>query len=125
MLNYKNYNSRLRRSRVFAILPEMEAERMVRLSVAVRCVVLLLVCAVGRFSFAAGTEGRCSSSLSVTSSATNVVDFGGACVGGYARFSVVRRQCAEGRPPVLRIAYATHPDGLGPKGDFCRETAAR
>ena len=50
-----------------------------------------------------------------------VIDLGPSCDGGYATFEV--RSFA--RNPTLRVSYATHPDGLGPKGDFWRETAAR
>ena len=49
------------------------------------------------------------------------VDLGARSTGGYAVFSV---KSFTGHP-VLRIAYANHPDGLGPKGDFWRETSAR
>ena len=49
------------------------------------------------------------------------IDLGPACEGGYATFEV---KAFSGKP-TLRISYATHPDGLGPKGDFWRETAAR
>ncbi len=49
------------------------------------------------------------------------LDFGAAGVGGYPVFSVVTNDPAA----TLRISYACHPDGLGPKGDFWRETAAR
>ena len=30
-----------------------------------------------------------------------------------------------GAEAALHVVYATHPDGLGPKGDFWRETSAR
>jgi len=49
-----------------------------------------------------------------------VIDFGPDGVGGYP---VVSFGGTEGTARV-RIAYATHPDGLGPKGDFWHETRA-
>ena len=49
------------------------------------------------------------------------LDMGAPSVGGYAVFNVL---AAKGRP-VLRLAYANHPDGLGEKGCFSRETSAR
>ena len=49
------------------------------------------------------------------------LDMGAPSVGGYAVFSVL---AAKGRP-ILRLAYANHPDGLGEKGCFARETSAR
>ena len=49
------------------------------------------------------------------------LDYGGAGVGGYPVFRVLANDPAA----TLRISYACHPDGLGPKGDFWRETAAR
>ena len=49
------------------------------------------------------------------------LDYGGAGVGGYPVFRVNANDPAA----TLRISYACHPDGLGPKGDFWRETAAR
>ena len=49
------------------------------------------------------------------------IDLGAASVGGYAVFDV---SAVKGRP-VLRVAYANHPDGLGEKGCFSRETSAR
>ncbi|MGN0846010.1 MAG: alpha-L-rhamnosidase C-terminal domain-containing protein [Kiritimatiellia bacterium] len=51
------------------------------------------------------------------------LDFGAKSVGGYAVFEVTGRDAA--RAPVLRLAYANHPDGLGEKGCFWRETSAR
>ena len=55
-----------------------------------------------------------------------VLDFGPACEGGYAAFeaSVVSSR-SKSEAPVLRVAYACHPAGLGEKGDFWRETAVR
>lgn len=54
-----------------------------------------------------------------------VVDLGAAGEGGYAEFEVVDfRRGTDGRNPVLRISYSCHPDGLGDKGDFWKETAA-
>ena len=49
------------------------------------------------------------------------LDFGEASTGGYAVFDVAS---AKGCP-VMRVAYANHPDGLGEKGCFSRETSAR
>ena len=49
------------------------------------------------------------------------LDFGEASTGGYAVFDVAS---AKGCP-VLRVAYSNHPDGLGEKGCFSRETSAR
>ena len=49
------------------------------------------------------------------------LDFGAPSTGGYAVFDVAS---AKGSP-VLRVAYANHPDGLGEKGCFSRETSAR
>ena len=59
------------------------------------------------------------------------IDLGPQTEGGYAVFNVkdfkASGRTKEGAPavcPVLRLAYATHPDGLGPKGDFTREDCA-
>lgn len=49
------------------------------------------------------------------------LDFGERSVGGYAVFRVAGFKGT----PTLRLAYANHPDGLGEKGDFTRETSAR
>ena len=49
------------------------------------------------------------------------LDFGAKSVGGYAVFHVTTQEGA----PVLRLAYANHPDGLGERGCFWRETSAR
>ena len=48
------------------------------------------------------------------------LDLGAASAGGYAVFDV---SGVKGRP-VLRLSYANHPDGLGEKGCFTRETRA-
>ena len=54
-----------------------------------------------------------------------VIDFGPQTVGGYAVFEVADFiSAADGALPVLRLSYATHPDGLSPTGDFSRETHA-
>ena len=60
-----------------------------------------------------------------------MIDLGPQTEGGYAVFNVKSFSPAgktkEGRPtglPVLRFAYATHPDGLGPEGDFTRKECA-
>lgn len=50
-----------------------------------------------------------------------VLDFGKQSVGGYAVFTVT----AKSGQPVVRLAYADHPDGLSETGDFTRETSAR
>jgi alpha-L-rhamnosidase len=50
-----------------------------------------------------------------------VLDFGASSVGGYAVFTVTART----GQPVVRLAYANHPDGLAETGDFTRETSAR
>jgi alpha-L-rhamnosidase len=50
-----------------------------------------------------------------------VLDFGKQGVGGYAVFRVL----AKSGTPVVRLAYACHPDGLSETGDFTRETSAR
>lgn len=50
-----------------------------------------------------------------------VLDFGKQSVGGYAVFKVT----AKTGLPVLRLAYACHPDGAGETGDFTREASAR
>lgn len=49
------------------------------------------------------------------------LDLGASSFGGYAVFEVASvKGC-----PVLRAAYANHPDGLGETGCFARETSAR
>ena len=50
-----------------------------------------------------------------------ILDFGQQSVGGYAVFTVT----AQSGQPVVRLAYANHPDGLSETGDFTRETSAR
>jgi len=50
-----------------------------------------------------------------------ILDFGPQSVGGYAVFRVT----ARGGLPVVRLAYACHPDGLSETGCFSRETSAR
>ena len=50
-----------------------------------------------------------------------VLDFGKPSVGGYAVFTVT----AKSGTPVVRLAYACHPDGLSETGCFTRETSAR
>lgn len=54
--------------------------------------------------------------------ATASVDYGPDCAGGYPAFDVATPPA--GGPARVRVVYATHPDGLGPKGDFWRETRA-
>ena len=51
---------------------------------------------------------------------SRVVDFGPDGVGGYPTVAFAG---TEGTARI-RLAYATHPDGLGPKGDFWHETRA-
>jgi hypothetical protein len=50
-----------------------------------------------------------------------VLDFGAQSLGGYAVFRVK----AKTGQPVVRLAYACHPDGLSETGCFKRETSAR
>ena len=50
-----------------------------------------------------------------------ILDFGKQSVGGYAVFKVTARNGM----PVVRLAYACHPDGLSETGCFTRETSAR
>ncbi len=50
-----------------------------------------------------------------------ILDFGRASVGGYTVFSVA----AKKGTPVVRLAYACHPDGLCETGCFSRESSAR
>lgn len=50
-----------------------------------------------------------------------VLDFGAQSVGGYAIFKVT----AKTGMPVVRLAYACHPDGLSETGCFTRETSVR
>lgn len=55
-----------------------------------------------------------------------IMDFGPESVGGYPIFLVKEfKRGKDGALPRLRISYSTHPDGLGDKGDFWRETSAR
>ena len=61
-----------------------------------------------------------SEPLRLAAGDVRVFDFGPDGVGGYAVFDVA----AFSGAPVLRLSYATHPDGLGDKGDFWRETRA-
>lgn len=57
---------------------------------------------------------------------TATIDFGPETAGGYAAFEVESfSPRADGTPPVLRLSYATHPDGLSETGDFSRETEIR
>ena len=49
-----------------------------------------------------------------------VIDFGPDCEGGYPAFMAVDMKGV----PIVRASYASHPDGLGDKGDFWYETRA-
>ena len=60
-------------------------------------------------------------SLTLQPGADVRLDYGGAGVGGYPVFRVTENDPSA----TLRISYSCHPDGLGPKGDFWRETSAR
>ena len=62
--------------------------------------------------------------VSVKGAAVERVDFGPDAAGGYAQFEVAALDAAASNS-VLRVAYACHPEGLSPKGDFWRETSAR
>ena len=53
-----------------------------------------------------------------------VLDFGPRGVAGYPTLAV-ERTVLSGTNARVRVSYSTHPDGLGEKGDFWRETAAR
>lgn len=50
-----------------------------------------------------------------------VLDYGAQSLGGYAIFKVT----AKTGMPVVRLAYACHPEGLSETGCFTRETSAR
>ena len=56
----------------------------------------------------------------VAAANVRVVDFGAEGVGGYP---VLIARHVKG-PARIRLSYATHPNGLGPKGDFWHETRA-
>lgn len=75
----------------------------------------------GAGDLATPAGGTCTLEYPVGGKAPAVVlDFGPAGVGGYAVFTV----SAMNGTPVVRLAYATHPDGICPTGDFTRETRA-
>ncbi|MCQ2389595.1 MAG: hypothetical protein MJ138_07765 [Kiritimatiellae bacterium] len=59
----------------------------------------------------------------VTAEKPVTVDFGPDGEGGYPAFEV--KEVEGATEAGLHVVYATHPDGLGPKGDFWRETSAR
>ena len=59
----------------------------------------------------------------VTAEKPVTFDFGPDGEGGYPAFEVKALDGASAAD--LHVVYATHPDGLGPKGDFWRETSAR
>ncbi len=67
---------------------------------------------------------RASFDVALTNAAVARVDFGPGAAGGYAQFEVAALDAAASNS-VLRVAYACHPEGLSPKGDFWRETSAR
>ena len=66
------------------------------------------------------TPATAQSPLVLRPGNVRVIDFGPDGTGGFASFTVLS---FTGRP-VLRLSYATHPDGLGEKGDFWFETRA-
>jgi alpha-L-rhamnosidase len=69
----------------------------------------------------AGGPAACTLDYPVNGTAPSVaLDFGSGGVGGYAVFRVT----AVRGTPVVRLAYACHPDGLSPTGDFLRERRA-
>ena len=78
---------------------------------------------LGGLSAGRAVDGA-SFDLTVTNAAVERIDFGPSAAGGYAQFEVVGLDAAASGS-VLRVAYACHPDGLSPKGDFWRETSAR
>jgi len=58
-------------------------------------------------------------------SPVHVKDFGPDGTGGYAVFRVSSFAYGpDGAPPILRLSYSVHPNGLGPTGCFTRETSA-
>lgn len=65
-------------------------------------------------------ESEVTNCFRLAAGEVEVVDFGCDGVGGYAAFCV---SDYSGNPSV-RLSYATHPDGLGDKGDFWRDTRA-
>ena len=88
---------------------------------------LTIGAAAAFFSIATGrvwAQDGASFDLTVSNAAVERVDFGPSAAGGYAQFDVVGFDSAASGT-VLRVAYACHPIGLSPKGDFWRETSAR
>lgn len=77
----------------------------------IRCCVLCTVLAV----FA----NAVAESFSLKEGETKVIDFGPDGVGGYPSVSFAAAENAR-----VRLSYATHPAGLGEKGDFWHETRA-
>ena len=76
-------------------------------------------------SLAAQADDRLRFSIEVSAVADPVVvDFGPSCAGGYAQFKIADFDLAASGA-VLRVSYATHPDGLCDEGDFWRKTSAR
>lgn len=69
------------------------------------------------FAFAGAARAE---SIRLSAGRPHVVDFGAGGRCGVAVFDVV----SHSGEPVLRIAYANHPSGLGPGGCFTRETSA-
>src|SRR5574344_1511221 len=68
-----------------------------------------------------GGSAACTLDYPANGAAPSVaLDFGPGGVGGYAVFHVT---AARGTP-VVRLAYACHPDGLTPTGDYLRERHA-
>ena len=76
------------------------------------------------FGFApkAGTASEIQAGFPVTLKVgeERVIDFGPDGVGGYPSVEF----CGTEGEATVRLAYATHPDGLGEKGDFWHETRA-
>lgn len=81
------------------------------------------------FSFASDDSVKYPISLSYPADGKSQVlrlDLGESSFGGYAVFDVSAvKSSPEKGSPILRVAYANHPDGLGEKGCFSRETSAR
>jgi len=63
---------------------------------------------------------RAGEAFSLRAGESRVIDFGPDAEGGYPRVAFA---AAEG-PARIRLSYSTHPDGLGPMGDFWHDTRA-